>query len=101
MFLRDFQGVSKSPKNKRNSGTMDESINLLDVAQIHVSFCKSGFVRNELFDLLQQYFIKHMDSASAGVIISYALANSVVIDGLSEKYKENHKVLLENIRNLK
>jgi len=42
-----------------------------------------------------------MEDASAGVIVSYALANSIVQEGMSETYKTNHQVLIEKIGTMK
>jgi len=78
-----------------------ENINLLDSAQILVSYCQNRAFSHSLLELLQQYFIQNIENASTGMITSYALANSVILGEMSEKYKQGHQVLLEKIRAIK
>jgi len=90
------------PEQKVKITGLEEKINLMDITQILVSFCKLKIIKSELFEILELYFIQNLDKASASSIVSYAFAHSALCNEMLQKYQTNKKVFLRrSLKNLK
>jgi len=97
---------TSSEKNEVQQTTetegLNKSLNLFDVTQILVSFSKLKVIKSELFELLELHFIKNLDKATAGSIVSYAFAHSALCNEMFQKYQENKQIFRKrSVKNLK
>lgn len=93
---------AKTPEEKVKITGLDEKINLMDITQILVSFCKLKVIKSELFEILELYFIQNLDKASGASIVSYAFAHSALCNEMLQKYQANKKTFLKrSLKNLK
>jgi len=93
---------AKTPEEKIKISGLDEKINLMDITQILVSFCKLKIIKSELFEILELYFIQNLDKASGASIVSYAFAHSALCNEMLQKYQANKKTFLKrSLKNLK